>query len=345
MSHALLVGKFLPVHRGHLALFEAARTRCSRTTIVLERRWDDPIPWDVRWRWLVESCPWARVVVPEPTLPPRPGEERAVLAEWIAAIDGIAPEVTHVFSGDPDRFGLASGLGAQFVHVDRTVDRIQGGQIRQNPWQHWDSIAPAARPWFIRTVALVGGESVGKSTLSEQIAHAYDTSWVDEYGRTYTTGVPHHHWTELDAVLVTDGQQVLIHEAQRRARGLCVSDTEAIVTAIWTEWLRQPVPAHVWEVAARQPIDLYLLCDPDIAWVADGVRVMSSDRDWFHDRLIFHLNRLGKPWVRVSGAGPVRLDAANAAIESACMQWWRDLRNYRRQRPGSGVGLQGLDAP
>ncbi len=339
MSHALLVGKFLPVHRGHLALFEAARDRCSRTTIVLERRWDDPIPWDVRWRWLVESCPWARVVVPEPTLPPRPGEEKAVLEEWIAAIDAIAPEVTHVLSGDPDRFGLAPGLGAEFVHVDRTVDRIHGAHIRDNPWQHWDLIAPAARPWFIRTVALVGGESVGKSTLAEQIADAYDTSWVDEYGRTYTTGVPHHRWTELDAMLVTDGQQVLIREAQRRARGLCVSDTEAIVTAIWTEWLRQPVPAHVWEVAARQPIDLYLLCDPDIAWVADGVRVMSSDRDWFHDRLIFHLNRLGKPWVRISGAGPARLDAAKGAIEAACVQWWRDLRAYRRQDPGSGVGL------
>jgi HTH-type transcriptional repressor of NAD biosynthesis genes len=227
------------------------------------------------------------------------------------------------------------------VHIDRTGDRIQGAQIRQNPWAHWDLIAPAARPWFIRTVALVGGESVGKSTLSEQLAHLYDTSWVDEYGRTYTTGVPHHHWTELDAVLVTDGQQVLIREAQRRARGLCVSDTEAIVTAIWTEWLRQPVPAHVWEVAARQPIDLYLLCDPDIAWVADGVRVMSSDRDWFHDRLIFHLNRLGKPWVRISGAGPARLEAARTAIETACVQWWRDLRAYRRQRPGSGVGLYG----
>jgi hypothetical protein len=68
---------------------------------------------------------------------------------------------------------------------------------------------------------------------------------------------------------------------------------------------------------------------------------MSSDRDWFHDRLIFHLNRLGKPWVRISGAGPARLEAARTAIETACVQWWRDLRAYRRQRPGSGVGLYG----
>lgn len=345
MSHALLVGKFLPVHRGHLTLFEAARARCSRTTIVLERRWDDPIPWDVRWRWLVETCPWARVVVPEPMLPESARPSRSVdadsgaLSAWIAALRVLAPDVTHVVSGDPDRHGIAAGLGAEFVHVDRSRDAVRGSGIRENPWLHWSLLAPAARPWFVRTVALVGGESVGKSTLSEQIAHAYETSWVDEYGRTYTTGVPHHHWTELDAVLVTDGQQVLIREAQRRARGLCVSDTEAIVTAIWTEWLRQPVPAHVWEVAARQPIDLYLLCEPDLAWVADGVRVMSSDRDWFHDRLIFHLNRLGKPWVRISGSGPARLASATAAIEAACVQWWRDLRAYRREKPGSGVGL------
>lgn len=339
MSHALLVGKFLPVHQGHQPLFDAARAHCTRTTIVLERRWDDPIPWDVRWRWLVETCPWARVVVSEASMPPRPGEQRASIEAWVAALNELAPEVSHVFAGDPDRFGIAAALGAEFVHIDRTGTAVQGVQIRQDPWLHWDLLVPAARPWFMRTVALVGGESVGKSTLSEQIAKAYTTSWVDEYGRTFTTGVPHHAWTELDAVLVTDGQQVLIREAQRRARGLCVSDTEAIVTAIWTEWLRQPVPAHVWDVAARQPIDLYLLCEPDLAWVADGVRVMSSDRDWFHDRLIFHLDRLGKPWVRISGSGPARLASATAAIEAACVQWWHDLRAYRRAKPGSGVGL------
>jgi HTH-type transcriptional regulator, transcriptional repressor of NAD biosynthesis genes len=277
--------------------------------------------------------------VPELALPPRSGASRESAVSWLAALQELAPDVSHVFSGDPDRLGLAAALDAEYVLIDRTSDDIRGARIRENPWQHWDLLAPAARPWFIRTVALVGGESVGKSTLSEQLAHAYDTSWVDEYGRTYTTGVPNHQWTELDAILVTDGQQVLIREAQRRARGLCVSDTEAIVTAIWTEWLRQPVPAHVWEVAARQPIDLYLLCEPDLAWVADGVRVMQSDRDWFHDRLIFHLNRLGKPWARISGSGPSRLASASQAIELACVQWWRDLRAFQSSAPGSGVGL------
>ena len=322
-----------------MALFDVARQQCERTTIVLDRRWDDPIPWDVRWRWLVETCPWARVVVPDLSPNSIPGESGQSITHWIAALDTLAPDVSHFFSGDPDHRGIAGELGAHFVQVDRSRVPCRSDAIRENPWQHWESLAPAARPWFIRTVALVGGESVGKSTLSEQLAHVYDTSWVDEYGRTFTTGVPHHQWTELDAILVTDGQQVLIREAQRRARGLCVSDTEAIVTAIWTEWLRQPVPAHVWEVAARQPIDLYLLCEPDLEWVADGVRVMHSDRDWFHDRLIFHLDRLGKPWTRISGSGPDRLENARAAIEKACVQWWHDLRAYRQSVPGSGVGL------
>jgi HTH-type transcriptional regulator, transcriptional repressor of NAD biosynthesis genes len=338
MSHALLVGKFLPVHRGHVALFLAARQTCDRTTIVLTRRWDDPIPWDVRWRWLVETCPWARVVVADTVAGSR-ASAPASHAAWIAQLRQLAPDVTHVLSGDPDQSNIAGEIGAAFVHLDRTSDEVSGKRIRENPWQHWDLIAAAARPWFVKTVALVGGESVGKSTLAEQIANVYDTSWVDEYGRTFTTGVPHHQWTELDALLVTDAQQLLIADAKWRARGLCISDTEAIVTAIWTEWLRQPVPAHVWEVAARQPIDLYLLCEPDLLWVPDGMRVMSSDRDWFHDRLIFHLERLGKPWVRISGAGPARLAAATEAIEARCVQWWHDLRSYRSGHAGSGVGL------
>lgn len=341
MTHGLVVGTFLPLHVGHLALCDAARAASDRVTIVLRPRWDDPIPWDVRWRWLVESCPWARVVSADALLPHAPlWTHDHVGEEWRAALQQLAPDVTHVFSLNEIGRPVAEALGAELVTIapQHPHAGIRAIDLRRDPWRHWELLAPAARSWFTRTVALVGGESVGKSTLSAQLAEAFDTVWVDEYGRTYTTGISNATWVERDAILVTDAQQVLITEARRKARGLCISDTEAIVTAIWTEFLGQPVPAHVWEVAARQPIDLFLLCEPDLAWEHDPVRVGHHDRDWFRDRLEFHLERLGKPWVRVSGAGPARLESAKAAIATACDQWWHDLRAWREDRPGSGIG-------
>lgn len=73
--HVLVVGKFLPLHAGHLALLEHARTVAGPdgvVTVVVGPRWDEPITPDRRVDWLVRCAPWARTVVAPETLPTRP---------------------------------------------------------------------------------------------------------------------------------------------------------------------------------------------------------------------------------------------------------------------------------
>ncbi len=57
-------------------------------------------------------------------------------------------------------------LGIETVLVDpkRTFMSISGAQIRENPFRYWEYIPTEVKPFFVRTVAILGGESSGKST-------------------------------------------------------------------------------------------------------------------------------------------------------------------------------------
>ena len=51
------------------------------------------------------------------------------------------------------------------VDPKRTFMSISGAQIRENPFRYWEYIPTEVKPFFVmRTVAILGGESSGKST-------------------------------------------------------------------------------------------------------------------------------------------------------------------------------------
>ncbi|KAA5990511.1 AAA family ATPase, partial [Pantoea sp. M_5] len=62
---------------------------------------------------------------------------------------------------------------------------ISGAQIRQDPFRFWDYIPTEVKPFFVRTVAILGGESSGKSTLVNKLANIFNTTSAWEYGRDY----------------------------------------------------------------------------------------------------------------------------------------------------------------
>src|SRR6476660_6803543 len=57
-TNALILGKFLPPHRGHRFLAEAARDEADDVIIALLANSAEPIPVDLRHAWLAELFPW-----------------------------------------------------------------------------------------------------------------------------------------------------------------------------------------------------------------------------------------------------------------------------------------------
>ena len=83
----LVLGRFLPPHRGHQYLLDFARASVRELTVILCSSPDDPIPSKVRLAWLRELCPTAELLH-EPT----DGERRSLDA-WEAAVRKQAPAV------------------------------------------------------------------------------------------------------------------------------------------------------------------------------------------------------------------------------------------------------------
>lgn len=173
-------------------------------------------------------------------------------------------------------------------------------------------------------VVLIGAESVGKTTLCEQLASHFNTVWVAEYGREHwekKTAALHSpgvipSWTEDEFIHIAQEQQRREAEAATRANRVLFCDTNAFATATWFERYSGTRHPEVDGIGARDSVELYLVPSPDVPFVDDGVRDGERIRDWMHARFIELIEADGTPHVLIAGPHETRLPQAIAAINT-----------------------------
>lgn len=67
------------------------------------------------------------------------------------------------------------------------------------------------KPFFVRTVAILGGESSGKSTLVNKLANIFNTTSAWEYGRDYVFS---HLGGDEMALQYSDYDKIALGQAQ-----------------------------------------------------------------------------------------------------------------------------------
>ena len=146
-------------------------------------------------------------------------------------------------------------------------------------------------------VGIIGPESTGKSTLSAYLAHRYNGVLIPEYAREYMEHLsPDYRYTYEDIVAIARQQiQKLeeLHQAFSTKDTLVFFDTELIITKVWFEHKYGIVPDFVLEALHRYPMDIYLLCYPDMPWQPDPVRENPNIREYlfaWYEREIQALN-------------------------------------------------------
>jgi NadR type nicotinamide-nucleotide adenylyltransferase len=131
----------------------------------------------------------------------------------------------------------------------------------------------------VKTIAVVGPESTGKSTLCKMLASHFQTIWQPEWARNY---LGERHCTYDDMEIIVQGHFAEYSKYKANARKILFMDTEAVTTLVYSRHYYGKVPLYVQEMANRMHefVDMYLLTDIDVPWVAD------TSRD------------LGEPWQR-----------------------------------------------
>jgi NadR type nicotinamide-nucleotide adenylyltransferase len=155
----------------------------------------------------------------------------------------------------------------------------------------------------VRRLALLGGESSGKTTLARALAEHLHTAWVPEYGR--------QRWEELRVTLSVDellavARRQVAWEDQATAfidtpGSWLICDTTPLTTLQYCLHDHGQAPPELHELA-RRPYDAVVLCEADFDFVQDGCRRDDGFRQAQQAWTLARLDEMGVPCLRVRGS-------------------------------------------
>lgn len=153
----------------------------------------------------------------------------------------------------------------------------------------------------IKKIAIVGPESTGKSTITQQLAQHYHTLWVPEYARYYCAALTSP--CELqDEINMFHGQVALEESILAVAqKEFIFCDTTFLTVKIWSDEVFGETPEIVLKALPQYHYDLYLLMDIDLPWQEDPLRDFPDKREHFMQVWHKELQALKANYLVVSG--------------------------------------------
>jgi len=165
-----------------------------------------------------------------------------------------------------------------------------------------------------KRIVLTGPECTGKSTLTARLAEYFDTTFVPEYAREYIEGLG-RNYTHTDIIHIAEKQLDQIH-LNSGGKGIVFYDTWLIITKVWFEVLYGHYPLWIDEALKSGVIDLWLICDTDIPWIADNVRENGGEmRELLYQRYLSEIKKINGRYEVINGTGDQRFLNALKAIK------------------------------
>jgi len=162
---------------------------------------------------------------------------------------------------------------------------------------------------MVKRIAITGPESTGKSWLASRLAEEFNTIWVTEYAREYLEKNGADYGFD-DILQIAKGQkrqeELLLEDANK----FLFSDTDPIVTKIWSEVVYNKCDPWIENEIATHPYDLYLICYPDLPWEPDPLRENPDNRLELFELYLEELSTKGYNFKIVKGVGEERLKNA-----------------------------------
>ena len=319
----VVFGKFYPLHTGHIYLIQRACSQVDELHIIMG--YDEPRDRMLfensamsqqptvgdRLRWLLQTFKYQKNIrihaFNEEGMEPYPHGWDV----WSKGITdfmtqkGIVPNRVYT-SEEQDAAQYSAHLGIETVLLDpqRSFMNISGEQIRQDPFRYWDYIPTEVKPFFVRTVAILGGESSGKSTLVNKLANIFNTTSAWEFGRDYVFS---HLGGDEIALQYSDYDKIALGQAQyidfavKYANKVAFIDTDFVTTQAFCMKYEGREHPFVQALIDEYRFDLVILLENNVPWVADGLRSLGSsvDRREFQGLLVQLLRENEIPWVHV----------------------------------------------
>lgn len=168
---------------------------------------------------------------------------------------------------------------------------------------------------MLKKFAITGPESTGKSTLCKQLAKHYKCVSVEEFAREYIDKLD-RPYTQKDILEIAKTQKENEFQKAKKANKFLISDTELIVTKIWSEIKYKVCDPWILENIKKQDYDLYLLCDIDLPWESDPQREHPHLRKHLFNLYKQELENRNLDFKIISGEKNERFENARRFIEA-----------------------------
>ncbi len=296
----VIFGKFYPLHTGHIHLIQRAISQVDELYVVLcsdtirdmalfeQSAMSRQPTINDRIRWLLQTFKYQKNIhielLKEDGIPAYPNG----WLEWSDRVKklfrekGIKPNC--VYSSEPQDVAMYKDLfdlETVLIDPERRFMQVSGTQIRQAPLQNWQYIPTEVRPFFVRTVAILGGESSGKSTLVNKLANVFNTTSAWEYGRDYVfsqLGGDERALQYADYDKIALGHAQYIDFAIKHANKVSFIDTDFVTTQAFCKKYEGKEHPFLQAMINNYRFDLVILLGNNTPWVADGLRSLGSPK-------------------------------------------------------------------
>lgn len=311
MRRGLVLGKFMPIHNGHIKLIEHAAENCDSLIVWICVSNKESMSAKLRFNWVMQIFKDNPKIEPilfeydESILPNTSESSKEVSEIWSEAIKQNLPQIDVIISSEKYGDFVAEYLSIE--HVYYPISRITSASaIRENPYKHWQFIPNVVKPYFYRKICILGTESTGKSTLTKKLANFFNADYVSEVGREIVENINTCQQEDLLRISETHARKILLKE--KDLNKMLIIDTDINITKSYSKFLfNQELEVENWIDDANK-CDLYLYLDNDAPFIQDGTRLSESDRnklDNFHKK---QLNKTGIDYVIINGSWNQRFE-------------------------------------
>lgn len=320
-------GSFHPLHLGHVDCIIQAANMCRKLFIVLSIGHNrNEIDYRIRYRWLYQLTKHignVRIITQEDDASTK---QDYTADRWQTDAEKVKRQIGEkidvVFCGsdyDSNSFWNICYPESELYVFKR--NEISSTEIRNHPYAHWDWLPDIVRPYYVKKVLLIGGESTGKSTLTINLAYHFNTNYIDEAGRD----ISERSGTDT-LMLSEDFTEILLQhklneiEAVKHSNQVLFVDTDALVTQFYMSFLgdlnMKKNAALSDAIDALNSYDLILFLEPDVAFVQDGDRspIIENDREKYSRQIKALLDAHKRTYKCICGSYQSRYEQAVDAV-------------------------------
>lgn len=301
---AVVIGKFYPPHLGHHHLINTAAAAAEHVDVLVVDNPQYRIPANLRRQWLASQHPQVSVYIIDDI---GNDDDSVAWAAHTMQFLRYAPDV--VFSSEDYGITWAKEMGAQHVMVDRYRQKypIAATDIRADLPGHWQLLADETKAGLATRIVVVGAESTGTTTLTQELAKVLKAPWVPEIGRYYTESTLGSQWCAADFHRIGKLQQQYEAAMAMKSNSVVICDTNAWATQLWQRRYLGYVTTEMQEIAAADRADFYIVTGDEIPFVNDGIRDGEHIRHEMHQWFMQEVAKTGVPFLLTRGSVEQRL--------------------------------------